>query len=85
MITILTNAKTVYINIDLLKARVKKAVVFILNVLVVAFAVFGIFWIIGTEGASERITATQLIKQMLQGLLCCGVAWVLNFIKSVIK
>ncbi|MDY3928951.1 MAG: hypothetical protein SOZ34_06265, partial [Clostridia bacterium] len=52
---------------------------------ILAFA--GIFWIIGTAGASDidKITISQTIKQILQGFLYCGVAWVLNFIKLVIE
>ena len=47
----------------------------------------GILVIIGTAGASNNynIPFTQIIIQLLQGFLCCGVAWVLNFIKLVIE
>ena len=33
----------------------------------------------------DRITISQIAMQLSQGFLCCGVAWVLNFIKLVIE
>lgn len=87
MLTITTEKHTLYINIDLLKSRLKSAIITILKVLIYILAFAGIFWIIGTAGASDNynIPFTQIITQLLQGVLCCGVAWVLNFIKLVIE
>lgn len=64
----------------MLKTNSKKVSTFIL-------AFVGIFWIMGIAGASDNniITTSQLFIQLLQGFSCCGVAWVLNFIKLVIK
>ena len=87
MLTITTEKHTLYINIDLLKSRFKSAVITLLKVLAVILTIAGIFWIIGTAGASDNYNMpfTQIIIQLLQGFLCCGVAWVLNFIKLVIE
>lgn len=87
MLTISTEKHTLYINIDLLKKRFKNAIIALLKVSTFILAFAGIFWIIGTAGASDidKITISQTIKQILQGVLCCGIAWVLNFIKLVIE
>ena len=87
MLTITTEKHTLYINIDLLKKRFKNAFIALLRVSTFILAFAGIFWIIGTAGASDvdNITISQTIKQIFQGVLCCGIAWVLNFIKLVIE
>ena len=87
MLTISTEKHVINININLLKKRLKNAIITILKVSTFILAFAGIFWIIGTAGASDldRITISQTIKQIFQGFLCCGVAWVLNFIKLVIE
>lgn len=87
MLTITTEKHTLYINIHLLKKRFKIALIALLRVSTYILAVVGIFWIIGTAGASDldKITTSQIIMQILQGFLCCSVAWVLNFIKLVIE
>lgn len=73
--------------IDLLKKRIKSVFISLLKVSTFILAFAGIFWIIGTAGTSDidKITISQTIKQILQGILCCGVAWVLSFIKLVIE
>ena len=87
MLTITTEKQTIYVNIDLLKNRFKSAFITILKVFTTVLTIAGIVWIIGTAGASDNnnIPFTQIIIQLLQGFLCCGVAWVLNFIKLVIE
>lgn len=87
MLTIATENHTLYINIDLLKKRLKSVFITLLKVSTFILAFAGIFWIIGTAGASDNntITTSQLFIQLLQGFLCCGIAWVLNFIKLVIE
>lgn len=87
MLTITTEKHTLYINIDLLKSRFKSAVITILKAFTTVLTIAGILWIIGTAGASDNynIPFTQIITQLLQGFLCCGVAWVLNFIKLIIE
>ena len=87
MLTISTEKQVIYININLLKKRFKNAIISLLKVSTFILAFAGIFWIIGTAGASDNntITTSQLFIQLLQGFLCCGVAWVLNFIKLVIE
>lgn len=87
MLTITTEKQIIYINIDLLKSRFKSVVITILKVLTFLCAFSGVIWIIGTAGESDNntITISQIITQLLQGFLCCGVAWVLNLIKLVIE
>ena len=87
MITITTEKHTLYINTDFLKSRLKRANITILKALATVLTIAGILVILGTAGASDSntITISQIITQLLQGFLCCGVAWVLNFIKLVIK
>ena len=87
MLTITTEKHTLYINIDLLKSRLKSAFITLLKASTFILAFIGIFWIIGTAGASDNntITISQTIKQLLQGFFCCCIAWVLNFIKLVIE
>lgn len=86
MLSITYNAKKIYINIDLLKKRFKSVIITLLKVSTFILSFAGIFWIIGTAGASDNnnILFTQIITQILQGFLCCGIAWVLNFIKIVL-
>ena len=87
MLTITTEKQTIYINIDLLKSRLKSAIITLLKVLTYILTFAGIFWIIGTTGSSDNynIPFSQIIIQILQGFFCCGVAWVLNFVKLAIE
>ena len=87
MLTIKYNTKKLYINIDLLKSRLKSAFITLLKALATVLTIAGILVVIGTAGASDNnsITISQIIIKLLQGFLCCGVAWVLNFIKLVIE
>lgn len=87
MLTITYNTKKLYINISLIKKRLKNTIITLLKVSTFILAFIGAFWIIGTAGASDNniIPFAQIIKQLLQGFLCCGVAWILNFIKLVIE
>ena len=87
MLTITTEKQTIYINIDLLKSRFKSAFITLLKVSTYILVFGGIFWIIGTAGASDldKITTSQITMRIFQGVLCCGIAWVLNFIKLVIE
>lgn len=87
MLTITTEKHILYINIDLLKSRFKSAFITLLKVSTYILSFAGMFVILGTAGASDNniISFAQIITQLLQGFLCCGVAWVLNFIKLIIE
>ena len=87
MLTISTEKHVINININLLKKRFKSVIITLLKVSTFTLAFAGIFVIIGTAGQSDLdlITFKQVTKQILQGVLCCGIAWVLNFIKLVIE
>ena len=87
MLTITTEKHTLYINIELLKKRLKNAVITLLTISAFIFAFVGILIIIGTEGASKITDKTiyQIFINCFKGFFLCGVAWVLNFIKLVIE
>ena len=87
MLTITTEKQTIYINIDLLKSRLKSAFITLLKVLTFACGFMGVLWMFVTAGASDNynIQISQIIIQLLQGFLCCGIAYILNFIKLVIE
>lgn len=87
MLTITTEKQTIYINIDLLKSRFKSAIITLLKVLVFICSLYGAIIMFRGAGLHENNTISflQAILRILQGFLCCGVAWVLNFIKLVIK
>ena len=85
MLTITTEEQVIYINTNLLKSRVKKAVITLLKVLSIASGFCGAFWVLGTAGAWERLTISQLIFQMLQGLFYFGIAYMLNFVKNALQ
>ena len=87
MLTISTEKHVINININLLKKRFKSVIITLLKASTFILAFAGIFWIIGTAGESDNdlIPFTQIVIQIFQGFLCCGIAWVLNFIKLVIE
>ena len=87
MLTITTEKQTIYINIGLLKSRLKSAFITLLKVLTFICGFGGAIIMLRGAGLHENntITFTQAILRILQGFLCCGVAWVLNFIKLIIE
>ena len=87
MLTITTEKRVIYFNLDLLKSRVKKAVVSIFKVLIFICGFCGAIIMLRSAGLYENNTITflQAILRIFQGFLCCGGAWVLNFIKMVIE
>ena len=87
MLTITYNTKKIYINIDLLKSRLKSAIITILKALVFICGFSGAIIMLRGAGLHDNniITFSQTILRILQGFLCCGIAWVLNFIKLVIE
>lgn len=87
MLTITTEKRVIYINIDLLKKRFKSAFITLLRVSTFILAFAGVFWIIDTAGQSDLdlITFSEIIIRFLQGFFLCGIAWVLNYIKLVIE
>lgn len=87
MLTITTEKQVIYINLDLLKSRLKKAVVSLLKILSIASGFCGAFWILGTAGASDNniISFNQILIQLMQGVIFCGVAYILSFIKNALQ
>ena len=87
MLTITREKHTLYINIDLFKSHLKSAFITLLKVLVFICGFGGAIIMLRSAGLYENnsITFLQAILRILQGFLCCVVAWVLNFIKLVIE
>lgn len=87
MLTIKYNHKYFYINIDLLKIRLKKAVLKLLKVLSIASGFCGVFWILGTAGRSDNynISVYQILIQLMQGGIFCGISYILNFVKNALQ
>ena len=87
MLTITTEKQVIHINTNLLKSRLKKAVISLLKILSIASGFYGVFWILGTAGASDNevITVNQILIQLMQGGLLCGVGYSLNFIKNALQ
>ena len=87
MLTITYNTKKIYVNIDLLKKRLKNAIITILKVLTFLCGFGGFLIMLSGAGLYENntITFSQAILRIIQGGFVCGVAWVLNFIKLVIE
>ena len=87
MLTITTEKQTIYINIDLLKSRLKSAFITILKALVFicGFGGFLIMWRGAGLHENNSITFLQAILRILQGGFICGIAYILNFIKLVIE
>jgi hypothetical protein len=87
MLTITTEKQTIYININLLKSRLKSAIITILKALVFICGFGGAIIMLRSAGLHDNnaITFTQAILRILQGFFLCGVAYTLNFIKLVIE
>lgn len=87
MLTITYNTKKIYINIDLLKSRLKNAVITLLKALVFICGLCGAIIMLRGAGLHENdlITFTQAILRILQGGFICGIAYVLNSIKNALQ
>ena len=87
MLTITYKTKKLYINIDLLKSRLKSAFITTLKVLVFICGFGGVIIILRGAGLHENnsITFLQAILRIIQGGFVCGIAYILNFIKLVIE
>lgn len=87
MLTISYKRKHIYINIDLLKAVTKKSIILIFKISSVFCLCWGLLWVIGSAGISDLniIPFWEVVCRILQGILFCGVAYILNFIKLVIE
>ena len=87
MLTITTKKQTIYININLLKNRFKSAIITLLKVSIIIFAIMGAIWISGGTDllCNNNIGLTTAFLQIFYGVFFCSIAWVLNFIKLVIE
>ena len=87
MLTITTEKHVIHIDINLLKKRFKSAFITLLKVSTYILAFIGIFWIVGTAGASDlgEITIIEIIKNVVIGFAMLGGAWILNKLKMYCK
>lgn len=87
MLTITTEKQVIYINTNLLKSKLKKAVIKVLKILSIASGFCGAFWILGTAGKSDLnlISFNQIIFRCLQGLSLCGISYILNNLKNALQ
>ena len=87
MLTISTNTKTLYINIDLLKSKIKKIIILLFKILVVACGVVGFLLMVSGAGKHENnlITFSQALIQILKGLLIIIISYILHNFKKVLE
>lgn len=87
MLTITTEKQVISIDTNLLKSRVKKAVIFTLKLLSIASGFCGAFLVLGTAGVSDNgtISFNQILNQLMQGGIFCGIGYGLNIIKKVLE
>ena len=87
MLTITTEKQVIYININLLKSKLKKAVLKLLKALSIASGFCGAFWILETAGASdcEIITINQILPQITQSIVFFGISYILYFVKNALQ
>ena len=87
MLTISTNTKTLYINIDLLKSKIKKIIILLFKILVVACGVVGVLLMLSGAGKHENnlITFSQALIQILKGFLIIIISYTLNNFKKVLE
>lgn len=87
MLTITTEKQIIYINIDLLKSKLKRAILTLLRLSTFICGFSGAVWILGTAGSSDNnaISFYQILKQLIQGGFFCGIAYILNFVKNALQ
>ena len=87
MLTITTEKQVIYINTNLFKNRLKKAVISLLKISSIVCGFCGVFWIFGTAGVSDNdiIPFNQILTQVTQGGIFCGISYILNFIKNTLQ
>ena len=87
MLTISTKTKVLYINIDLLKSKLKKATISILQTLSLFIGFCGIILMLCGVGQHEQglTTFNDLIITLLKGGCLFGIACILNYIKNALQ
>ena len=83
MLEIIYHNKKLYINLDLLKAKLKKLLIAILSVAAVVFGVVGALYIFAD--AKDDTTIMQMFLKFLIGAILCAVSYVICVIKSVVR
>lgn len=87
MLTITTEKQTIYINIDLLKSRLKKAILKLLVVLKVLIFICGflIMWSGAGQFEADAITFSQALLRLIQGGFVMGFSYILNNLKNALQ
>ena len=83
MLEIIYHNKKLYINLDLLKAKLKKLLIAILSVAAVVFGVVGALYIFAD--AKDDTTIMQMFLKFLIGAILCAVSYVICVIKCVVR
>ena len=87
MLTITTEKQVISINTKLLKSRIKKAISTLLKAVAIGYSLYGAFIILGVAGSSDNniIPFNQILTQVTQGSIFCGIGYGLNIIKKVLE
>ena len=87
MLTITTERQVIYINTNLLKSKVKKAVLNLLKVLifVCGFGGFLIMWSGAELFEADTITFSQALLRLIQGVFVMGFGYILNNLKNALQ
>lgn len=87
MLTITTEKQVIYINTNLLKSRLKKAILTLLKAVTIVCGLYGVFIILQTAGQSDsyEISFLQMVTQILHGVLCFAIAYILSFVKNALQ
>ena len=87
MLTITTEKQVIYINTNLLKSRVKKAVLKLLKILifVCGFGGFLIMWSGAGLYEKDAITFSQAFLRLIQGGFVMGFSYILNNLKNALQ
>ena len=87
MLTITTEKQVIYINTNLLKSKLKKAVLKLLKVLVFVcgFGGFLIMWSGAGQLEADVITFSQALLRLIQGGFVMGFSYILNNLKNALQ
>ena len=87
MMTIMYNNKGVRININLLKGKIKKAILKALTIVAIICGICGLVYILGTAGSSDinRIGIREIIIKLSQGLGLGVISYASIFVRNALQ
>ena len=87
MLTITTEKQVIYINTNLLKSRVKKAILKLLKVstFICGFGGFLIMWSGAGLFENNYISFTDALLRLIQGVFVMGFGYILNNFKNALQ